>query len=339
MSKAVNSPVLLSPVLESAMLAQLEAAGYRFTRAFQAPSRYAADVRPATLKRALILDTETTGLDSAVDRIVELGLVLVEYDPFTGQAYDVLDTFNGLEDPGMPISPEAMRVHGISDEMVRGQRIADADVERLVVQADWVIAHNSKFDRVLAERRWTIFAGKPWACSLTQIPWRDEGLGSTKLEYIAYRHGFHYAGHRAVEDGLALLEVLQRPLPHSGELAMAVLLRNAEQVAYEVWALNSAFSTKDILRARRYQWHAEPDKCWVGTVAGADLETELSWLGQEVYAGKGARIEVGVLDAVTRFSTRRVARELRMLNEPVTAPVTPPTAVPLPEQPSLAEWI
>ena len=54
-----------------------------------------------------------------------------------------------------------------------------------------------------------------------------EHIVSAKLEYLAYYFGFHFTGHRAVNDCQALLEVLQCPLPMSGVKAMQALLQNA----------------------------------------------------------------------------------------------------------------
>jgi hypothetical protein len=39
-----------------------------------------------------------------------------------------------------------------------------------------VIAHNSGFDRKFAERYWSVFERKAWACSATEIEWRKHGF-------------------------------------------------------------------------------------------------------------------------------------------------------------------
>ena len=159
-----------------------------------------------------ILDTETTGTNFGRDKIIELGMVLVEVCPETGQAYRIVTVFDELEDPGMPIPEESTRIHHISNEMVSGKRINDAEVEALIAGVSLVVAHNAGFDRLFVEERFPIFATKAWACSFIQIPWSEEGIGSAKLEFLAYRCGFHFTGHRATTDCHALLEVLQHPL-------------------------------------------------------------------------------------------------------------------------------
>lgn len=59
----------------------------------------------------LVFDTETTGIDTAKDRIVELGAVEVR----GGQRGT---TMRSLLNPGIPIPEEASKVHGIRDEDV-----------------------------------------------------------------------------------------------------------------------------------------------------------------------------------------------------------------------------
>ncbi len=114
------------------------------------------DGRP--LVRGVIVDTETTGFNQDKDKIIEIGLVVFEYDPETGQAYRVLDTYGCLEDPGIPITAE---ITGITNDMVAGQRIDDARVAALVADASLVIAHNSKFDRPFLEQRFPVFENIP----------------------------------------------------------------------------------------------------------------------------------------------------------------------------------
>lgn len=290
------------------LLVSLSERGYRFTREFKPRAAYSESPPPQKLVKALILDTETTGTEHDRDRIIELGMVLFEYCPESGQAYRVLQTFNELEDPGMPIPPEATKVHGITDEMVRGQRINDVEVERLLGEAALIIAHNAKFDRVFVESRFPAFAKKGWACSFAQVPWTEEGLGSAKLEFLAYRYGFYFTGHRASNDCHALLEVLQRDLPESGIKAMKRLLENARGRDYKVWALGSPFDSKDLLKGRGYRWNSER-KVWVGTVTQAALEQEKEWLKIQVYGGRTFQIEVEKVDAFNRFSNRQGAVE------------------------------
>ncbi len=68
---------------------------------------------PLALDRPLVaLDTETTGADTTVDRVVQLALVRLSPD-------GARDEFETLVNPEEPIPAEATAIHGITDEAVR----------------------------------------------------------------------------------------------------------------------------------------------------------------------------------------------------------------------------
>jgi DNA polymerase-3 subunit epsilon len=292
-----------SPEQLSRVIDWLGQSNYRVIRPLDIRTQFCNDTAPEKLITVAILDTETTGMNPAKDKIIELGIVFVEVCPQTGQAFRVTKVFNELEDPGMPIPEESTRVHHITDEMVAGKHIDDTEVESLISSVSLVVAHNAGFDRAFVETRFPIFANKAWACSFRQIPWSEEGISSGKLEFLAYNCGFHFTGHRASTDCHALLEVLQRPLPTSGNLAMLTLLQNARLAEIKVSALGSPFDTKDVLKERNYRW--SPDKkVWAKSVPQAALDDEVAWLGQSVYSGKSFRLEFEKMTAMNRFSNR-----------------------------------
>jgi len=99
---------------------------------------------------AVVLDTETTGMDPATDKVIELALVKFEYSRESAAIGRVFDTYDGLEDPGMPIPPESTAIHHITDDMVRDQRLDEAAIGRVLEGAGLVIAHNAGFDRPFA---------------------------------------------------------------------------------------------------------------------------------------------------------------------------------------------
>jgi len=51
-------------------------------------------------KIGLCIDTETTGLNHAENKIIELGIVAFEYSPVTAEIIMISDRYNGFEDPG-----------------------------------------------------------------------------------------------------------------------------------------------------------------------------------------------------------------------------------------------
>ena len=104
---------------------------FRVLRRLQPREQFAESQPGHTTCRGLILDTETTGFDLENDRVIELGMLLFEFDPQDGRVLRVLEAFDQLEDPGFPIPPASTEIHHITDDMVRGQRIDDAQVQRL----------------------------------------------------------------------------------------------------------------------------------------------------------------------------------------------------------------
>jgi DNA polymerase III subunit epsilon len=291
------------------VLTWLNSQDYRVTRPFSPRTSYSDALPPAKLLKAAILDTETTGINQLTDKIIELGIVIVEYAPDTGQVYRVLETFDELEDPGMPIPPESTKIHNITDEMVKGKKINDEAVERLLSDVSLIIAHNATFDRGFTEARLPFFQKKAWACSYAQMPWKAEGFGAASLEFLAYRFGFHFTGHRASVDCHALLEVLQSDLPVSGIKVFKMLLDKARTPDIKVWALNSPFETKDKLRERGYRWDGER-KLWNKAVSNDELTLETDWLKAEVYNNRAFKIEHEKMDAYNRFSTRAGKTEI-----------------------------
>jgi DNA polymerase-3 subunit epsilon len=263
----------------------------------------------ATTRRAAIVDTETTGTDPLVDKVIELAIVVFEYCPATGAVGRVLGSYDGLEDPGMPIPPSSTAIHGITDAMVAGRTIDDAAVAALLEGVGVVIAHNAAFDWKFLETRLPVFASLPWACSWQEVPWKEAGIESSKLEYLAYRYGFFYDGHRAEVDCLALLEVLRRPFGESGTTALKLLLESARTPSYRLWANNSPFESKDVLRKRGYWWDA-PRRCWYVDLKSRDgLEAELAWLRDNVFGGKSVALDFDEFDAKLRYSGRDGRRE------------------------------
>jgi DNA polymerase-3 subunit epsilon len=95
------------------------------------------------MKREIVFDTETTGLNPNDDRIVEVGCVeLINHIP-TGRH------FHAYFNPERQMADDAFRVHGLSDDFLRSQpRFIDRAQEFLdFIQDSVLIAHNASFDR------------------------------------------------------------------------------------------------------------------------------------------------------------------------------------------------
>ena len=256
-------------------------------------------------KIGVIVDVETTGTDPERDEIIELGMVAFEFAP-DGRVFKVLEEFGQLCQPTTPIPPEITRITGISDAMVAGSTIDAADVADFIDPVAVVIAHNAGFDRRFCERAWEVFSRKAWACSATEVDWAAEGFQGTKLAYLVNQIGLFHTGHRATEDCRALLEVLSRTLPLSGEPALKRLLDTARFPTIRIRAENSPFETKDALKARAYRWNDGSNggpRCWWRDVAESQLAAEILFLRREIY-GRDVEIPTQRLTAFDRFSNR-----------------------------------
>jgi len=284
-------------------------ADYRVLRRLAVRDQF-ADPGGREVRRAAIVDTETTGLTLGTDKVIELGLIVFEFAPATGEVFRVVETYSGLEDPGGPIPAESTAIHGITDAMVTGKRIDDARARSLLQGVSLVIAHNAEFDRPFLEQRLPFLARLPWACSLRQIAWSEEGFGAAGLEHLAYRCGFFFDGHRSEIDCRALLEVLRRPLPVSGEPALKQLLERSEAADWRLYALASPFETKDQLKARGYRWD-DKRRSWHRTLAAGAMREEIAWLKATIYKRDPVTLEVEELDALVRFSGRPGKRRTR----------------------------
>lgn len=233
---------------------------------------------------AVLVDTETTGLQHTRDEVIEIGAVAFTYDG-DGRIGDVVGVYSALRQPSAPIPPEIARLTGITDEMVAGQEIDVAALDALIEPADLVIAHNAAFDRPFCEKLSPAFVPKACACSVSEIRWADRGFEGNKLGYLVGQSGLFHEGHRASDDCHALLEVLARATD-DGTTPFAELLKSSARPRVRIFAENSPFDMKDHLKARGYRWSDGSDgrpKAWWVEVDNELYDEELSYLRQEIY--------------------------------------------------------
>ncbi len=285
---------------------QLEATGdYRIVKRFKPVSSYRQD-NTTNKKIGIFLDTETTGLDSDSDRIIELAIVPFEFDA-DGHIYRLLPEYNSLNDPGKPIPAIVTQLTGITDEMVKGQSINLDTVKKLLSDAVIVIAHSARFDRPFCENLLDEFKDISWGCSVADINWQEEGMEGRKLEYIAYRYGLFFEGHRATIDCQVGIEILSRPLFNSGEPALKRLLDNARRTDIRIWAEGAPFDMKDKLKKRGYRWSPGDNgkrKAWYLDLPEDKLESEMNYLNAHVYIREAGTFPTDRFNAKIRYSRR-----------------------------------
>lgn len=263
---------------------------------------------PSSLKGfrlGLFVDLETTGLDPRRDEIIEIGMVPFAYDD-VGHIHGVGTAFCRYREPSIEIPPRVTQLTGISASTVKGRSIDPAEVEFFAPFADLVVAHNAGFDRRFMERFCPTFRHMPWACSMSQVPWQEEGFEGTKLSYLLMGASMFHHAHRAADDCHAALALLSLPLPVSGRGAFASLLEAAAIPSLRFWAVAAPFEMKDTLKARGYRWspgeHGAP-RCWYRDVPESGRAAEIAFLDEQIcFAGVDPTITE--IDAYSRFSDR-----------------------------------
>lgn len=155
--------------------------------------------------RVLLLDTETTGLDPATDRCIEVGCIL--YDIAEAAPVVAYSSLIGQVDPSNP----AIAINRIPPGLIKEAPNASfvwGIVEQLAKSADVILAHRADFDRsfVPAEMR-TV---KPWCCTKFHVEWPLGKLGD-HLVHLALAHGVGVVNaHRALTDCDILARLLTR---------------------------------------------------------------------------------------------------------------------------------
>jgi DNA polymerase-3 subunit epsilon len=162
------------------------------------------------------IDTETTGRDPAVDRVVEVACV-------TWQGGEVVARRHWLVNPGRPIPKEATDVHGITDEAVAACPPFSGIVDELVAELSGKVpvAYNAEFDRAflndelsragLRRRKLppALRQGVEWVDPLVWARELQKTEKSKALGEVASRLGIDIEqAHRATDDAEAALRVL-----------------------------------------------------------------------------------------------------------------------------------
>ena len=276
---------------------------WRLLRRLKLPDRI-NDPLGGAVKKAVILDVETTGLSHLTDEVIQLAVLPFTYEVETGRILEVLhrEAYEGMREPEVEISAEAAAVTGLTADMVAGQQIDDAQVEAILDKVDLVIAHNAGFDRPMVEKHWPVFSKKPWACSLTGVEWLEEGFTAGKLDYLGMRFGWFFDGHRALADCEACLALLAQELPVSGKTVMSLVREAARRSEYLIQAKAAPFQARQLLKERGYRWRPEDlknGKVW-WTIT-SNPEAELAWLAKDVYQA-AIDLPVSSVNAMNRYS-------------------------------------
>ncbi|KQQ78512.1 DNA polymerase III subunit epsilon [Rhizobium sp. Leaf321] len=161
--------------------------------------------------REIIFDTETTGLESKADRIIEIGgIELINNFP-TGR------TLHLYINPGdRKVHPDALAVHGITDESLKDKPLF-AQVAQQIIDffdgARW-IAHNANFDIGFINAEFERIGLPPVppenVVDTLSMARRKHPMGPNSLDALCRRYGIdngHRTKHGALLDSELLAEV------------------------------------------------------------------------------------------------------------------------------------
>lgn len=161
------------------------------------------------MKRPIYYDTETTGINSEKDRIIELA------------AYDPIDdrSFCEFINPSMPIPAQATAVHHITDEMV-ADALSFAEVgiafAEFIPENTVLIAHNNDgFDKffIEAEYKRNDLELPPWGY-LDTLKWARRyrpDLPRHALQHLREVYGVEANNaHRALDDVMVLYQIFSQ---------------------------------------------------------------------------------------------------------------------------------
>lgn len=157
-----------------------------------------------------VFDTETTGVASSYDRVIELGAL-------TFNKNGILSSFSELFDPGIPLPEICRTISHITDDMVAGKpKIEEKLQSFLDFSKDTVlIAHNAPFDVKFMNAE-LLRAGFPplenqVIDTLALSRWAYPQNGSWKLQTLASQFSIDvHDAHRAFDDARVCMEVFLR---------------------------------------------------------------------------------------------------------------------------------
>ncbi|WP_295589352.1 PolC-type DNA polymerase III [uncultured Methanobrevibacter sp.] len=164
--------------------------------------------------KVIYFDTETTGLNSKFDRIIELAMLTVE----DGEITDEYDKFVNID---WDLPPKITQITGITDEMLILEGESEAhiaeDLKNNLTPDTLMIAHNCQFDLSfvysLLERHYPndayeIVSNSKWMDTVTVLKDRKE-FPHKLIDAVKYYGIEEVNFHRAIDDTKALYNVTQ----------------------------------------------------------------------------------------------------------------------------------
>jgi DNA polymerase-3 subunit epsilon len=200
----------------------------------------------------LILDTETTGVDPAKDKVVEVAAILYNLDHAT-----VLEAFSSLcrADDNAAQAINRIPAEALPDAQ-RGAAVWDY-VAKLLSGAEVFVAHNAAFDRSFTPEH--VRKVLPWICTMDDVEWPKRSKASPSLVALALDHdlGVAYA-HRAMADCDLIARLFTRARELGADLHHLVerALRPKGEFVAQV-----SYMDRELAKTAGFRWEPE-SKTW-----------------------------------------------------------------------------
>jgi len=199
-----------------------------------------------------IIDTETTGVDSEKDSIIEVAAILYSLThaaPVESISYLLHCSEN-----------DAVAVNGIVPELTQLSDDLDFRLDRMESRSIAYLAHNAPFDQSFLKRD-----AIPFVCSMRQIEW-PVPCGSKALVAIALAHGIGVASaHRAMADCDTLSRLLTRV--HEMGVDLEQLIARAMLPRVKVKACVS-YDDRQLAKDAGFQWDSDKKSWWREFIVG-----------------------------------------------------------------------
>jgi DNA polymerase-3 subunit epsilon len=209
---------------------------YDFNLFLRGGEEHDLDDRPLAELTYTVFDTETTGLEpSQGDEIIQFGAARI-----VGSRLLRRENFDQLVDPRIPLKPEGIPIHGITEEMLAGQPSIDVVLPRFhrFCEDTVLVAHNAAFDLrflQMKESSTGIRFTQPVLDTLLLSAVIHPNQESHRLESIAERFGINVIGrHTALGDAFVTGEVFLKMVPLLADMGI-LTLRQALDAAQKTY--------------------------------------------------------------------------------------------------------
>lgn len=256
-----------------------------------------------------IIDLETTGLDFQSDKIIEIGLISIAFNLEEGMI-GLRHQYTGLQDPGKPLTVKIQEITGLTDAILARQSIDWHEVLNILTQSDYVVCHNSSFDRKFLEAATPDYIGEkikqmPFGCTLNGIDWNHHGFLSQKLVDLNSRLKFRYPAHRALNDCWATINLL-RQVPG----ALNELIADIHQDKTLIFVTGTTYHQSSDLKAQRFSYSSGDGASgmyWYKYENVSALPATKEWLDRVIFKEEGfsdGLLCIEHVPATDRYSTR-----------------------------------